>query len=56
MLNPAYPYLHALREVFLYGRAPEALEWGVLIGWTCVAIGLGYAILRSCRSDVRDAL
>jgi ABC-type polysaccharide/polyol phosphate export permease len=56
VLNPAYPYLRALREVFLYGRVPEAVEWGALIGWACVAIALGYAILRSCRSDVRDAL
>jgi ABC-type polysaccharide/polyol phosphate export permease len=56
VLNPAYPYLRALREVYLYGRVPDVLEWVALTGWTFVAIGIGYAILRSCRSDVRDAL
>jgi ABC-type polysaccharide/polyol phosphate export permease len=56
VLNPAYPYLRALRETYLYGRVPDVLEWAALVGWSLTAIAVGYAVLRTLRSDVRDAL
>lgn len=55
-LNPVYPFLRILREVYLSGQLPAAQEWLMVIGWGALSIVAGYALLRRLRSEVRDAL
>jgi ABC-type polysaccharide/polyol phosphate export permease len=55
-LNPAYPFIHAIHEMFLYGRLPEAWMWWGMVGWAFVIPGLGYLVLRKLRPEIRDVL
>jgi lipopolysaccharide transport system permease protein len=54
--NPAYPFIHAIREVFLYDRLPAAWMWGVMVGWALGIPALAYLVLRKLRPEIRDAL
>lgn len=55
-LNPVYPFITSLRDVFLFGQLPSVSEWSALFGWTLAAVALGYTVVRQFRSEVRDAL
>jgi lipopolysaccharide transport system permease protein len=55
-LNPAYPFVRAIRELYLVGSIPTPLEWVALLGWVAVAAALGSLVLRHFRAEVRDAL
>jgi len=54
--NPAYPFIHSIREVFLYGRLPEVWMWGGMVGWAFGVPVLGCLILRKLRPEIRDVL
>ena len=54
--NPVYPFIHAIREVFLYGRPPEAWMWWVMVTWAFGLPVLGYLVLRKLRPEIRDVI
>lgn len=54
--NPAYPFIYAIRDVFLYARLPEPWVWWVMIGWALVIPAIGYLVLRKLRPEIRDVL
>ncbi len=54
--NPAYPFIHALREVFFYARLPKPWMWWVMVGWSIGLPAIGYLILRKLRPEIRDVL
>jgi ABC-type polysaccharide/polyol phosphate export permease len=54
--NPAYPFMDALHRMIVEGQWPNAWVWPVMLLWACAAPVLGYLILRSLRSDIRDVL
>jgi lipopolysaccharide transport system permease protein len=54
--NPAYPFIHAIREMFLYGRLPAGWMWWGMVGWAVGIPALGYLVLRKLRPEIRDVL
>ncbi len=54
--NPAYPYLAALRSVYLYGALPPAWTWAAMVGWGLAASALGFLVLARLRPEIRDVL
>ena len=54
--NPAYPFIHAIREVFLYDRLPANWMWWVMIVLAFGVPALGYVVLRKLRPEIRDVL
>ena len=54
--NPAYLFIHTVREVFLYNRLPEVWVWLIMISWAFGIPALGYLVLRKLRSEIRDVL
>jgi lipopolysaccharide transport system permease protein len=54
--NPAYPFVHAMREMFLYGRLPAGWMWWGMVGWAFGIPALGYIVLRKLRPEIRDVL
>lgn len=53
---PAYSYIVAFREVFLYGRNPTVWVWLNMLGLAVGASLLGYVVLRKLRPEIRDAI
>lgn len=56
VFNPAYPFLRALREVFMDARIPELWVWGGMLAWVLLASGAGLLVLNTLRVEIRDAL
>jgi lipopolysaccharide transport system permease protein len=54
--NPVYPYMESIRDLFIKGHMPELWVWPAMIGWTGLACGLGYLVLRRLRPELRDVL
>ena len=54
--NPAYPFIHAIRDVFLFARVPQLWMWWAMIGWALGIPAIGYLILRKLRPEIRDVL
>jgi lipopolysaccharide transport system permease protein len=54
--NPVYPYLQAIRDLFINERLPEPWVWPAMAVWTAAAAAVGYAILRRLRPELRDVL
>jgi len=54
--NPAYLFIHTVREVFLYNRLPAVWVWLIMISWAFGIPALGYLVLRKLRSEIRDVL
>jgi len=54
--NPAYPFIHTMRGLFLFGRLPEAWMWWVMCAWAFGVPILGYLVLRKLRPEIRDVL
>lgn len=54
--NPAYPFVRALRDLFLTGQLPDPLAWVGMLAWATAACALGFALLGRARTDVRDLL
>jgi ABC-type polysaccharide/polyol phosphate export permease len=55
-LNPAYPFMHAIRDLFLFDRFPEMWMWLVMGLWAFGVPALGYLLLRKLRPEIRDLL
>jgi ABC-type polysaccharide/polyol phosphate export permease len=54
--NPAYPFIHTMRDLFLFGRLPEPWMWWVMCAWAFGIPILGYLVLRKLRPEIRDVL
>lgn len=54
--NPVYPFLEAVRTLFLRGAVPAWEQWAVMVAWTVVALALGQFVLSALRGQVRDNL
>ena len=54
--NPAYPFVRALRDTYLYAELPPPWVWGAMLGWGLAAGALGWALLGRLRVEIRDAL
>jgi len=54
--NPAYPFIHAIQEMFLYGRPPVGWMWCAMAGWAFGVPALAYLVLRKLRPEIRDVL
>jgi lipopolysaccharide transport system permease protein len=54
--NPAYPFLRALRDVFIDSRAPEVWVWASMLVWVALAAWLGFLVLGKLRAEIRDVL
>ena len=56
VFNPAYPFVVALRQLYLYNTFPQLETWLTMVVWAALASGVGFVILRSLRTEIRDAL
>lgn len=54
IVNPAYPYIVAIRDVFLYNRMPEKWVWWAMLGWGLFASASAYLVLLKLRPEIRD--
>ena len=54
--NPAYPYLRAIRDVYLYAELPPVWLWGAMLAWGLAASLLGYVLMVRLRAEIRDTL
>jgi lipopolysaccharide transport system permease protein len=55
-MNPAYPFIHTIHEIFLYDRLPAAWMWWMMCVWAFGIPALGYLVLRKLRPEIRDVL
>jgi lipopolysaccharide transport system permease protein len=55
-LNPVYPYLTAVRDLFVYARMPELWIWPAMVAWAVGACSFGYLVLRRLRPELRDVI
>jgi ABC-type polysaccharide/polyol phosphate export permease len=55
-MNPAYPFVRALRDVFLGNRLPDAWVWAAMLLWVGLACWLGFAVVGKLRAEIRDVL
>lgn len=54
--NPAYPFVRALRDAYLYAELPPPWMWGAMLGWGLVTVSVGWMLLGRFRTEIRDAL
>jgi lipopolysaccharide transport system permease protein len=54
--NPAYPFVRALRDVYLGGQLPDPWVWMGMLAWAVLTSLLGFALLGRLRADLRDLL
>lgn len=54
--NPAYPFLWAVRELYLRAELPPPWVWAAMLGWGLAASGLGAILLERMRAEIRDVL
>lgn len=54
--NPAYPFLHALRDVYLGPDLPPLWMWVAMLGWGGLMCATGFAVVARARSEIRDVL
>lgn len=54
--NPLYPFVHAFRDLYIYGRMPHALIAFQMVMWVFLFVLLGYGTLIRYRKDLRDCL
>lgn len=53
-LNPLAPALHALREILLHGRAPEATCFAQMGLWALVSLAMGWVLHRRIEPLLPD--
>jgi ABC-type polysaccharide/polyol phosphate export permease len=56
LLNPAYPFIRALRDLLIEARLPDVWIWGDMLAWAALASAVGFALLTRLRSEIRDVL
>lgn len=54
--NPAYPFIQAIRDLFLDGRVPTWDAWALMSTWAVGACMLGRFVLARLRPEIRDNL
>lgn len=54
--NPAYPFIQAIRDLYLSGRVPTWQTWALMSVWTLGACVLGRLVLSRLRPEIRDNL
>jgi lipopolysaccharide transport system permease protein len=55
-LNPAYPFLRSLRDVYLGTQLPELWLWLAMLAWAAAACAVGLSVVAQLRSEIRDVL
>jgi len=53
-LNPAYPFIDSVRELFLFNRIPGIWNWVAMLGWSLLFALFSYLVLRKLRPEIRD--
>lgn len=53
-LNPAFPFIDSVRDLFLFNRMPGAWNWVAMLGWTFSFAVFSYLVLRKLRPEIRD--
>jgi ABC-type polysaccharide/polyol phosphate export permease len=56
LLNPAYPFLVSVRDVYLYAQIPTIQTLLAMVGWVLVAVLAGQSVLGRLRHEIRDVL
>jgi ABC-type polysaccharide/polyol phosphate export permease len=56
VFNPAYPFLRALRALYLEVRLPEPWIWSAMLIWAVLASGIGFLVLKRLQPEIRDVL
>jgi ABC-type polysaccharide/polyol phosphate export permease len=54
--HPLMPALTAVRDLFLYGRAPTAWTWVGMIAWPVLALTVAGIVFHRLRAEIRDVL
>jgi len=54
--NPAYPFLRAIRDLYLNETVSDPWIWASMLGWVGIATVLGLMVMSAARSEVRDLL
>jgi lipopolysaccharide transport system permease protein len=54
--HPLVPLFDGIRSLFLYGRAPSAGDWVLMIFWPGVLLAIAYAAFHSLKPEIRDLL
>lgn len=54
--NPIYPFMEAIRDLFLKREIPDLNLWLGMLGWTLLASAVGYLVLRRLRPELRDVI
>lgn len=54
--NPVYPFIQAIRDLFLAGRIPAWDAWAVMLAWAIGACLVGRLVLARLRPEIRDNL
>jgi len=54
VFNPAFGFLESIRTIVLMGEVPGVGLFASMVGWAGGACVVGYAVLRSLQSSVRD--
>jgi ABC-type polysaccharide/polyol phosphate export permease len=54
--HPIMPALNAVRDLFLYGRAPSAGTWVGMVAWPALALGVAGMVFHKLRAEIRDVL
>lgn len=54
--NPAYPFVSAVRGLYLGGEVPQLWVWAAMLGWGLAAAALGAFLLGRLRTEIRDVL
>ncbi len=54
--NPAFNYINAIRDIFLYHQFPETNLWVLMISWSIATPLIAYLTLRRMRPEIRDCI
>jgi ABC-type polysaccharide/polyol phosphate export permease len=55
-LNPAYPFLRALRAAAIESRSPDPWLWLAMLVWAALATVAGFFVLTRLQPEIRDVL
>jgi lipopolysaccharide transport system permease protein len=55
-LNPPYPFIRSIRNVFLEQQGPSLETWLVMAGWLSLFVLIGTLIMQKLQVEIRDVL